>query len=185
MKAIFGADPAALVRLIKETRKVHAGYFAGLTPQGFEYYAGNYRGSNFPCLLTHEVGIASDPRVGHLSGLVSRSMYEFAAEVEDTIAEIDFLYRVSSSVMSDAEKLVRCSQLLAALFVYFLEIHPYLNGNGHMGRLIVIAGFRRQGFYAARWPVHPRPADPPYSRLIAQYRSGNRRNFEDFLLSCL
>ena len=29
-----------------------------------------------------------------------------------------------TDAMSDAEKLVRCSQLLAALFVYFLEIHP-------------------------------------------------------------
>jgi Fic/DOC family len=118
-------------------------------------------------------------------GYVARSMYEFAAEVQDTVNEIDFLFRISPEAMSDAEKLLRCSQLLAALFVYFLEIHPYVNGNGHMGRLLVIAGWKRQGYYAARWPLHPRPQDPPYSRLIAEYRSGNRRNLEDFLLACL
>jgi hypothetical protein len=183
--AVFNADSQALVGLIKETRRVHGGYFSGLTPSGFEYYAGNYRGSDFPCLRVRFVGIAGDPRVGHAPGEVYRSMYEFASEVQDTFNEIDFLYRVSSTVMSDAEKLVRCAQLLAALFVYFLEIHPYVNGNGHMARLLVIAGFKRQGYYAARWPLHPRPQDPPYSRLIANYRSGNRQNLEDFLLSCL
>ncbi len=112
-------------------------------------------------------------------------MYEFASEVQDTVNEIDFLYRISPDTMSEAEKLVRCSQLLAALFVYFLEIHPYVNGNGHMGRLLVIAGLKRQGYFAARWPLHPRPQDPPYSALIAEYRSGNRQNLENFLLACL
>ena len=185
MTAVFAAQPDALVRLLKETRRVHAGYFQGLTPPGFDYYAGNYRGSNFPCLHDRSVGIASDRRVGHPPGIVERSMYEFASEVQDTIDEIDFLYRVSSDTMSDAEKLVRCAQLLAALFVYFLEIHPYINGNGHMGRLLVIAGLKRQGYYVARWPLHPRPQDPPYSTLIAKYRSGNRQDFEDFLLACL
>jgi Fic/DOC family len=185
MGAIFDAQSSAIVRLLKETRRVHAGYFRGLTPPNFDYYAGNYRGSDFPCLRDRIVGIASDRRVGHSPGIVERSMYEFASEVQDTIDEIDFLFRISPDTMSDAEKLVRCSQLLAALFVYFLEIHPYVNGNGHMGRLIVIAGLKRQGYYASRWPLHPRPQDPPYSTLIAAYRSGNRKDLEDFLLACL
>lgn len=183
--AIFRAPSPALIRLLKDTRKVHAGYFNQLTPQTYDYYAGNYRGSNFLCLLNRDVGIASDPRVGHSSDLVHISMYEFAAEIDDCVTEIDFLFRVSSHIMSDAEKLVRCVQLLAALFVYFLEVHPYLNGNGHMGRLLVIAGLRRQGYYATRWPLHPRPKDPPYSTLIKDYRSGNKRGLENFLLACL
>ena len=84
---------------------MHAGYFHGLTPPGFDYYAGNYRGSDFPCLRDSVVGIASDRRVGHAPGIVDRSMYEFASEVQDTVNEIDFLYRVSQDTMSEAESL--------------------------------------------------------------------------------
>ena len=129
--------------------------------------------------------IPSDPRVGHLPGVVSRSMAEFAVEVQDTLTEIDRLYRISENVFTKPEKLIRCVQLLAAAFVYFLEIHPYANGNGHMGRLILIAGLRRQGLFIVGWPLHPRPADPPYSDAIKQYRSGNRAPLERFILSCM
>src|SRR5438128_2082920 len=74
LKAIFIADPASMIRIIKDTRRVHRPYFSGLTPPGFEYYAGNYRGSPFTCLREYKVGIQSDPRVGHPPGIVSRSM---------------------------------------------------------------------------------------------------------------
>ncbi|MBR1154877.1 Fic family protein [Bradyrhizobium sp. JYMT SZCCT0428] len=123
--------------------------------------------------------------MGHPPGLVSRSMSEFSVEIQDTLIEIDRLYRISDSTIPPAAKLIRCVQLLAAAFVYFLEIHPYANGNGHMGRLILIAGLRRQGIFITGWPLHPRPADPPYSEAIKQYRSGNKTPLEHFILSCL
>jgi hypothetical protein len=185
MRAVYYADPITMIRIIRDTRRVHELFFAGLTPTGFEYYAGNYRGSDHICLRSYEVMIAGDPRVGHLPGLVSRSMSEFIVEAQDTLSEIDRLYRISENALSKAGKLIRCAQLLAALFVYFLEIHPYANGNGHMGRLILIAGFRRQGLFVLGWPLHPRPADPPYSDAIKQYRSGNKAPLERFILSCL
>jgi len=71
------------------------------------------------------------------------------------------------------------------VFVYFLEIHPYANGNGHLARFFLIGYLARYGVFLARWPMHPRPSDPPYSDLIRRYRRGDRNSLERFVMSCI
>ena len=70
-------------------------------------------------------------------------------------------------------RLQRTVEVAAALLVYFMEIHPYADGNGHMGRFLLLAIFARYQLYRARFPLHPRPA-PPYINLIPIYRQGNK-----------
>ncbi len=186
IRAIYVAEASSMIRLLRDTRPVHRMLFAGLSPAGFEYYAGNYRGSwRHICLRDYKVGVQGDPRVGHDPGIVSRSMAEFVVEIDDTLKTIDQVFRISDSVLTRAEKLVRCVQLAAAIFVYFLEIHPFANGNGHMARLILISTMRRRGFFLRKWTLDPRPQDPPYTGAIEAYRSGNRTPLEKFILSCL
>lgn len=182
--AIFASGSDPLIRFLKDTRRVHGSYFRGLTPSKQPYYAGNYRGSPFPCLRDYPVVVPSDPRVGHGPGVVALSMSRLATEVDDTVRYIDFLFRVSPRALSDAEKVVRLVQLLAALLVYFFEIHPYANGNGHMGRAMITAGLKRSEFYATRWKIHPRPS-PSYGELISKYRSGDRTPLERYILSTI
>ena len=121
----------------KDTRPTHATYFAGLTPPGFDHYAGHYRGENLECLRDYEVKIRNDPRVGHAPSTVPLEMAEFALGIGRVIAELDFLWEVNEQIVSAPEKLLRTIELTVALFVYFLAIHPFANGNGHMARLLV------------------------------------------------
>lgn len=178
-------NPDDVMAVSKDTRPLHGVYFSGLTPPGFDYYGGHFRGEDFLCLLDYEVQIRSDHRVGHPPRSVPDKMAALATDIDNAIQECDIAWGVPNVVFSPAEKLIRIVRVAAAIFVYFLEIHPYANGNGHMARFILIALLARYRVYPARWPIHPRPADPPYSELIARYRSGEKALFERFVLECI
>jgi fido (protein-threonine AMPylation protein) len=178
-------DPKRALTAARDTRTLHRNFFNGLTPLGFDYYAGHYRGEDFLCLKGYEVHVQNDPRVGHPAAVVLDQMRLMTLEVGNVAAHCDILHAVNSRVVSEAEKLARLVEVVAALFVYFLEIHPYANGNGHMARFLVITLLCRYGIYPVRWPLHPRPMDPPYSNLIRLYRSGQRKLLESYILSCL
>ncbi|MFC5351466.1 MULTISPECIES: Fic family protein [Azospirillum] len=105
--------------------------------------------------------------------------------MDEAVQSVDVAWAANNQVFSKAEKLYRSVRTVAALFVYFLEVHPYANGNGHMARFILIALLRRYGLFLSRWPIHPRPADPPYSKCIALYRDGHPIHLEKFILNCI
>lgn len=174
-----------LIQVAKDTRIFHQQLFVGLTPSQTPYYAGHYRGEDFYCLKSYQVGIQSDPRVGHSAEYVPPRMAALAADIENSIKVCVEAYRVPNSIFSPEEKLLKTINVAAAIFVYFLEIHPFANGNGHAGRFVLISVLARFGIHLTRWNIHPRPPDPPYSQAIAQYRSGNRALLEQFILSCI
>jgi Fic/DOC family len=178
-------SPIEKVAIGKDTRPVHQRYFAGLTPVGFEYYAGHYRGENFTCLKVLSVHIPTDPMVGHPPDRVLDDMAVFASDFENVITDGDIVWSANSKVIAPAEKLYRVIQLGVALFVYLLQIHPFANGNGHMARFFLISFLSRYGVTLSRWPLHPRPQDPPYSQFIGRYRRGDRVSLEHFVLSCI
>jgi hypothetical protein len=178
-------NPDEQTRISKDTRPLHRQYFEGLTPAGFEYYAGHYRGEDFPCLKDRQVQIVGDPLVGHAPYRIADDMRTFADDLTMITAQSDLVWGVNPTIVGQAEKLHRVVQLGVALFVYFLEIHPYLNGNGHMGRFLLISFLSRFGIFLSRWPLHPRPQDPPYSELIRRYRRGERDSLVRFVLDCI
>jgi fido (protein-threonine AMPylation protein) len=108
-----------------------------------------------------------------------------AGDIEGALNDCDVVWMVPNAVFSAAEKLTKVVRVAVAIFVYFLEIHPYANGNGHAARFILIAALARHGIFLRRWQLHPRPQDPPYNDAIAEYRSGNRGLLERFVLSCI
>lgn len=179
-------DPTGRVRLIKDTRSLHAQMFIGLTPPGHDYYAGNYRGDpNFRCLTDYEVTIQGNPIVGHPANVVSVSLADFANSIDLYIHECDLIAPLNEQVMGRADKIARTVYIAVALFSYFLEIHPFANGNGHISRFLLLLALARYGIYPIRWPIHPRPQDPPYSMLIHQFQNGNREPLVAFGLSCI
>jgi hypothetical protein len=180
-----GLSPDEKTAIGKDTRPVHQRYFAGLTPVGLEYYAGHYRGEDFTCLKEFHVQIPSDPMVGHPPDRVLDDMVVFASDFENVINDGDVVWSANSKVIAPAEKLYRVIQLGVALFVYWLEIHPFANGNGHIARFFLISFLSRYGVTLSRWPLHPRPQDPPYSDFIGRYRRGDRVSLEHFVLSCI
>ncbi len=168
-----------------DSRQVHAAFFEDMTPSGFAYYAGHYRGEKLRCLQEYEVHVPADPRVGHTAATVVAEMGDFATRLEATFVTVDYLLSLNGPV-GNVAKLIHYVQVCAALFVEFLEIHPFANGNGHMARMMILALLARRDIYPTRrWNIDPRPLDPPYSNLIKRYRDGDKEPLVRFIIDAL
>lgn len=163
-----------------DTREVHRRIFHELTPNGHEYYAGHYRGEHFRCLSFCSVAVQGDPRVGAAPAGVAILMRELNAEISAGIMALD-----ANILLTTRERLGYIMALACHAFVAFLTIHPYVNGNGHAGRLIIWSILGRYGHWPRHWPVDPRPPDPPYSELIWRHRNGEVVPLERYLLQRL
>ncbi len=96
-----------LLEIGKDGRPVRERYFSGVAPMECEYYAGHYRGENYPCLKDCRVQIASDPLVGHPPNRVATDMHVFAADFVNIVSDSDFLWAANNQVITPAEKLFR------------------------------------------------------------------------------
>lgn len=170
----------------RDTRRAHRHLFTGLTPQGHGYFAGNYRGTGPVCLSIYEVQVQSDPRVGWPAREVPRGMDQFAGDISNGLAAMDSATETRSAQMSSEDHLLYIVHFISAAFVRFLEIHPYANGNGHMGRYLLWTLFVRYGYPPRRHlSIDPRPSHPEYGAMIAEHRSGKPDRLVQYLLSCL
>ena len=116
--ALAAADHRSLVRQAKNTRPTHASYFQGLTPPGFGYFAGHYRGEPLRCLRRYQVKIIGEPLVGFLAHIVVQSMRDFANDVDLAVNVCDLVN--SRTALTDAEKFLRTIKMVASLFVFML-----------------------------------------------------------------
>lgn len=165
-----------------DSRPYHRRLFAGLTPKGFDYYAGNYRGSQWPCLRFAEVGVGADPRVGLLADRVHEAMVGLTSRVTSELSVLDVAHQLPNSQCDPGLKLLGTVVVACGILEEFLRVHPYLNGNGHAGRFIVWAILWRYSYWPRRWPLDQ---SPPYGQLLSEYRNGNPRPLEQFLQNCL
>ena len=163
-----------------DSREVHGYIFRTLTQDGFEYFAGHYRGEQHRCLRFYEVHVPGDPRVGAAPEAVQSLMDELASEIASGLQALDDSLEVPSE-----QRLRYAVALACQAFELFLRIHPYADGNGHAGRIIVWSVLGRYGYWPHSWPVEPRPQDPPYTRLLQEYRNGNRAPLETYILTSL
>jgi fido (protein-threonine AMPylation protein) len=169
---------------IAETRPVHHLLFAKLCPASYEYFAGHYRGENFRCLKHLQVGVGGDNRVGASPSLVGGLMAELARGIRAGLAALNAANELPiSRQFSDADKVVFIAALACRIFVQFLTIHPYADGNGHVARFCVIAIFAHFGFLIQGWQMEPRPTNPSYASLISTYRDGSPEPLERYILS--
>jgi fido (protein-threonine AMPylation protein) len=195
-KQVLAAQAAAILRELRggqldtgriasDTRSAHRRLFVDLAPAGFDYYAGNYRGSTHACLRDYEVQVPGDPRVGAPAQEVALFMLQFGNLVDSGLGALDAAEQVPLAELSNADRVVYRVVLGCRLFVDFLGIHPYANGNGHAARLIMNAVLGRYGLWPTRWPVEPRPPDPPYTECITRYRDGDAEPLHRFVMGLL
>jgi Fic/DOC family len=184
-QALRTATDEQKLRNAENTRAWHAAFFHELTPSGCEYYAGNYRGEDFFCLREYDVRIPVDPLVGAKPQVVALSMVRLREKLHEAAALLDLEMHRHANPLASKEFLVKTVQVVAYFFVAFLTIHPYANGNGHMARLIIVLLLDRYGIRAPRFPIHPRPQDPPYSDAIYRYRRNDTKSLEILLLKSL
>jgi hypothetical protein len=159
--------------------------FYELAPDDHKYYAGNYRGDEYLCLKIYSVMIQGEPLVGYPPEKVLSSMAWLEADVRKVLATLDEAQKLPDAHISREDKLIYIVAAACEIFVRFLGIHPYANGNGHAARLIIWAILLRYGHVPKRWPIDPRPPDPMYSNSIYAYRRGNKEPLERFVLQCI
>lgn len=166
------ADETRQDCFLVDTRHTHKTMFIEVTPDGRAYFAGNYRGANYPYLCNYPVQIGD--YAGEPPASVEAAMSAFSIEIASIISE--FQQKIKSITSTAPQKLVVFCHLLAHLFVKFLAIHPYANGNGHMARLLVWVLLKKEGLTQDFWSVADRPGQPkgfPLDNCIEFFRKGN------------
>lgn len=169
----------------KDSRPQHHFFFTGLTPEGHDYFAGHYRGEDYPGLKLYEVGVSDDHRVGVHSSLVLSSMYHFSNEIENALLVLEEAHKLPFAQLSSVDRLLFAVRMACKFFVEFLRVHPYANGNGHMSRFLIFGFLGTFNIWPKRWPLNDRPPDPPYSQHIINYRNGYFDGLEQFVLKCV
>lgn len=184
LTSIADGDYDALVEGT-DTRPVHRRLFGALTPTGFEYYAGNYRGSEFACLEGYRVGVGGDPAVGADPADVAHKMAAFAETVATAVRVLDAAADPQTTALSPEDHLLASVAVAARAFHEFLTIHPYADGNGHTSRFLVVLLLMRHGYRPERWTIDPRPAVRDYGAVISEARRGHPQRLEHIILSTL
>lgn len=134
-----------------DTRAVHQELFGPYAPPSFAVYAGAYRGAldtplearaatvlykDHPILRSHNPTVRP--------GRVAERMEALAGHIAESLENAD----------AGALYFKRCVRA----FAEFLLIHPYLDGNGHIARLVLAVMLDVGGIEARpTWTIHPRP----------------------------
>lgn len=160
-----------------DTRPVHRRLFLGMYPAGFDSLAGTYRGTKDLVLQTYNVRIPGDDKVGvHFS-----KVHQHMATLEERIrVEVRKHDQLRGRALTPQE-LFRIVGLACSVMVRFLTIHPYADGNGHVGRFLIWALLHHFGIHARRWPLEQRPR-PNYFDKITAYRANDKAQLINFVL---
>jgi len=146
---------------VADPRDVHRQLFCMVAPPNQPEYAGSYRGTpgtsleGRPVTLVSQIG--QEPQLlqipalvmGDMTGFYNRWVNEYFRDVA-SLNRTDVIRRVSK------------------IFYAFGRIHPFLDGNGHVQRLIFAACmFERADMQLLpSWTIHPRPYDIEFARAL-------------------
>jgi len=78
--------------------------------------------------------------------------------------------------------LARIVEHLALLLETFFTIHPYANGNGHAGRLLLWVIMVRHGFRPTKWPLDE---SPEYDEAVQSHREGRPLLLQTYLYDAM
>jgi hypothetical protein len=175
------ADPASKQSLIADTRPAHKDMFSKVVPTACPCLAGNYRGSDFDCLRDYNVKFGGNRAIPAL--YVLAVMSGFHSDLDSAISELDAAAADKQMPLTRAQLMVRVVQVMAYTLQRFFSIHPYANGNGHMGRMLVWIGLGRYQLLPKKWWLNQSP--PGYGELIQKHRGGDRKPLEMYLMRAI
>ncbi len=165
-EAYRAAEDLAKKRIIgtADVKTFHRILFRRFVP--LAYYAGNFRqlDPNRPC-LGREVQVGTVPGC-EFRQVVRRTQIAFA-EVRVLSSNLEIRW----PTLSPGDRAVQLSQVIAYAVGVFIQIHPFLNGNGRVSRLIWTWGVLRFGL-PVQCRIAARPG-PPYEQLMDSAMRGD------------
>ncbi len=167
-----------------DTRLIHQYLFSLLVPREYIYYAGHYRGENFPCLKSYYAGIEGVSS-GFPPFLVEQRMEKIAQWVREGMKVLDATHQLADSQLAPEDKLLNTVAFACMIFNEVLRVHPYVNGNGHAARFIIWAILGKYNYWPKQFPIEPRPNHPLYAWAIGEYQKGNKEALENYILMCI
>lgn len=177
---LFGKFP--FLAYACDTRPVHRKMFRWMTPLCFPSFAGNYRGdARYRCLKNYNVEIKGDELVGCPAELVGGTM----SKLGEALRAFEEQLNAQEGRLSAQERFAYVIHLVCDVLSEFLRIHPYANGNGHMGRFIVWALLLRFGYVPRSWPMEERPPEPGYSTSLWYWRRGQKAPLVHYMIACV
>ena len=142
----------------------HRALFSNFVP--VVYYAGNYRQND-----STRICLKQDVHVGGIPGCdyqrVLQRVVDLFEKLRISVAQTELIW----GNLSRPERAKRLALMLAAFIGEFIRIHPFINGNGRISRLLWAWGLMRFGI-PVQCRVSPRPG-PPYPDLMAEAMKGN------------
>lgn len=157
---------------IQDSRKIHEHLFDELVPKNYEYYAGHYRGESFTCLINGEGFIPGEPSIGSPPHKVLNEMRTLSYFIENSWESI---IDKAAAFEDKQKKILFLIEYACNLFVKFIWIHPYLNGNGHIARFIVNSFLILNKLRPISFTIEPRPDDFPYIKYTRLFHAGEKK----------
>lgn len=159
------AAPSGQLQALCDTRALHNRLFAPLLPDALRHAAGTYRGTPGTELEQLERAVfISRKAPGLRNQHQCLPAQEVALAMEDLAVTLEKIWQAGQPPPDLAYA------HLAEVTHAFLSIHPYMDGNGHIYRLVLPVLGRHLGLRArAEWTLHPRPYDHTLSLCLQWY----------------
>lgn len=153
IRRLSAASSQERLGFIIDPREVHKRLYAALTPNEHPEYAGTYRGTLGTTLEGRRSGVCRED---------DNSFQEFIApeKVSYWLQTVASQAKKTFELPSGTSSGIVLSEIVKVFYTFGL-IHPFLDGNGHIQRLIFAACVMERGplQLSEAWTIHPRPYD--------------------------
>jgi fido (protein-threonine AMPylation protein) len=158
----------------------HGKIFADVVPLG--YYAGNYRSQDpaRPCLA---VDVSVGPNSGAHYAQVPDLMNKFSSDLGNF--QNDTARYCGRGSVSPVDRARAVAQLAAFAIGSLIQIHPFINGNGRMSRLVANYVLHKFGYPLLHPHPYDRPVDQEYGVAAEACMRNDFRPMFRFVLLCL
>lgn len=160
------SDCVVAVPSTAHVRKWHLLAFRARVPVA--YYAGHFRQRDASRICL-EIEVQVDGVRGTTFALVPLASFEHFRNTAVELTSLEVLW----PVLTPPQRTLRFATAVAAAVGGFIRIHPFLNGNGRMSRLLWTSLLLRQGF-RPQCSVPRRPA-APYDDVMKASMGGDDR----------
>lgn len=154
LATIRTGGPEAAAAFLRDTREVHGRLYAPLAPAAFPEYAGHYRGTPGGSLQERRAA-------AHLVSRTGTRPFMEPGKVRSALDRLLMPHVDSLISTAPSDGADQAFFNATKVFYVFGLIHPYLDGNGHIQRLLFSAAMALRDDIELQdaWTIHPRPYD--------------------------